>query len=113
MSRTFKLRTHIRIPITCFVDYVGEGLIGTGVVHDLSADGAQIQGLPSQPVTVGKHLALRITLPNQHTPIEIEAAVVQWVQGHEFGVHIVDMSSEGKARVRRFIESAVNLRHAI
>ena len=52
MSRTFKFRTHIRIPVTCFVDYVGEGLIGTGVVQDFSVDGWHIDGLESQPIQV-------------------------------------------------------------
>ena len=108
MSPTFKFRTHIRIPVTCFVDFVGEGLIGTGVVQDFSVDGWQINGLESQPIQVGMSLALRVTLPNQPTPIEVEAATVQWVRGREFGVHVVSMSSEVEARVKRFIESVVN-----
>ena len=89
MSPTFKFRTHIRIPVTCFVDYVGEGLIGTGVVQDFSVDGWHIDGLESQPIQVGMSLALRVTLPNQTTSIDVEATTVQWVRRREFGVQVV------------------------
>ena len=113
MSGTFQFRTHSRMPITCFVDYVGEGLIGTGVIQDFSVDGWHIKAFKSQPIKVGMSLALRVNFPNQDIPIEIETALVQWVKKREFGVHVVDMSSEVEARVRQFIESVVNLRHAI
>ena len=113
MSGTFQFRTHSRMPITCFVDYVGEGLIGTGVIQDFSADGWHIKAFKSQPIKVGMSLTLRVNFPNQPVPIEIETALVQWVKMREFGVHVVDMSSEVEARVRQFIESMVNLRHAI
>jgi PilZ domain len=113
MSGTFQFRTHSRMPITCFVDYMGEGLIGTGVIQDFSVDGWHIRAFKSQPIKVGMSLALRVSFPNHHIPIEIETAVVQWVKKREFGVHVVDMSSEVEARVRQFIESVVNLRDAI
>ena len=113
MSGTFQFRTHSRIPITCFVDYMGEGLIGTGVIQDFSADGWHIRAFKSQPIKVGMSLALRVSFPNDHIPIEIEPAVVKWVKKREFGVHVVDMSSEVEARVRQFIESVINLRDAI
>lgn len=113
MSETFQFRTHSRIPIICFVDYVGEGLIGTGVIQDFSVDGWQIKAFKSQPLKVGMSLVLRVNLPNQPIPIEVETAVVQWVTKREFGVHVVGMSSEVEARVRQFIESMANLPHAI
>src|SRR6185436_9787498 len=113
MSRTFEFRTHRRMPITCFVDYVGEGLIGTGVTQDFSVDGWRIKAFKSQPIKVGMRLALRVNLPNQHIPIEIEMATVQWVDRREFGVHVVGMSPEVEARITQFIESVANLREAI
>jgi PilZ domain-containing protein len=113
MSGTFQFRAHSRMPITCFVDYMGEGLIGTGVIQDFSVDGWHIKGFKSQPIKVGMSLALRVTLPSQRTPIEVETALVQWVNKREFGVHVVGMSPEVEDRVRHFIDSVVNLRHAI
>lgn len=98
MRQNLKSRTRIRIPITCFVDYVGDGVIGTGVVQDFSGDGWHITAIEPQPIQVGMSLALRVTLPNQATPITVEAVTVQWVRGREFGVHAVRISSEVAAR---------------
>ena len=89
MSRTFIPRTFTRIPITCFVDYVGNGVFGTGVIQDFSSDGWHITAIESRPIQVGMSLALRVTLPNQATPIDVEATTVQWVRGREFGVQVV------------------------
>ena len=105
MSPKFTFRTHVRIPVSCFVDYVGDGLIGTGVVQDFSVDGWRISG--EQPARVGMDLALRVMLPREPAPIEVEAATVQWVRGREFGVHIVRMSAEAEVRLRRWIESVL------
>ena len=113
MSGTFEFRTHSRIAITCFVDYVGEGLIGTGVTQDFSVDGWRIKAFKSQPIKVGMSFALRVNLPNQDIPIEIETATVQWVNKREFGVHVVGMNSEAEARIMQFIESVASLQEAI
>ena len=90
-------RTHIRIPMAYFVNYVGEGLIGTGMVQNFSGDGWHITAIESQPIKVGMSLAFRVTLPNQPTPITVEATTVQWVRRPEFGVHVVSMNSKGEA----------------
>ena len=74
-------------------------MIGTGVVQDFSGDGWHINSIESQPIHVGMSLRLHVTLPNQATPITVEAATVQWVRGHEFGVHVVRISSEDEARI--------------
>ena len=97
MRRTFISRKHIRIPIACFVEYIGDGLIGTGVIQDFSVDGWHITAIESRPIQVGMSLALRVTLPNQPIPIHVEAATVHWVRGREFGVHVVSTSLEGEA----------------
>ena len=113
MSGTFEFCSHSRILITCFVDYVGDGLIGSGVTQDFSIDGWRIKAFKSQPIKVGMSLALRVNLVNHHIPIEIETATVHWVNRREFGVHVVGMSPEVEARIRQFIESVANLREAI
>ena len=97
MGRKFISRSRIRIPITSFVEYEGEGLFGTGVIQDFSVDGWHITAIETRPIQVGMSLALRVTLPNQPTPIDVEAATVQWVRGREFGVHVVNTDSEGEA----------------
>ena len=109
MTQQFIARTHIRIPITWFVDYVGSGLVGTGVIHDFSLEGWRITAIESRPIQIGMYLVLSVTLPNQSTPIKVEAATVQWVNGCEFGVHVVRISAEGEARLaRESVERSIN-----
>lgn len=95
MERKFISRSRIRIPITWFVDYEGEGVFGTGIVQNYSVDGWHITTIEPRPIHVGMSLALRVTLPNQPIPIHVEAATVQWVRGREFGVQVVSTSLEG------------------
>ena len=59
-------------------------LEGTGVMLDLSTGGCRIES----PVTVepGFSLELRIHVPDLEWPLMIEAASVQWVSGHTFGL---------------------------
>ena len=95
MDRTFISRRRIRIPTTWFVDYEGDGVFGTGVAQNFSVDGWRITTIEPRPIHVGMSLALRVTLPNQPIPIHVDAAMVQWVRGREFGVQVVSRSSEG------------------
>lgn len=104
MRRKFISRRHIRIPIDCFVEYIGDGFIGTAVSQDFSVDGWHITAIESRPIQVGMRFALRVTLPTQPIPIQFEGATVQWVRGREFGVHMVRTSSEGKV-IQDFIHS--------
>ena len=79
MSRKFMPRNNIRISITCFVDFIGEGFIGTGMVQAFSGDGWLITAhlISTSPSRHEPHL--RVTLPNQDTPIKVEGATVQRV----------------------------------
>ena len=94
MNRKFISRSRIRIPITWFVDYEGEGVFGTGIVQNFSVDGLHITTIEPRPIHVGMSLALRVTLPNQPIPIQVDAAMVQWVRGREFGVQVVSTNSK-------------------
>ena len=95
MERKFISRSRIRIPVTWFVDYEGDGVFGTGIVQNFSVDGWRITTIEPRPIHVGMSLALHVTLPNQPIPIHVEAATVQWVRGREFGIQVVSPSSEG------------------
>ena len=96
-------RSHSRVPVRCFLYYLGEGLVGTGKVCDLSAKGWRIEG--DKPVSVGMKLTLRVFLPDQPRAIDIEGVLVQWVNGRQFGVEIVHMNAAAEARIREFVHS--------
>jgi hypothetical protein len=103
MATSHSNRSHSRVPVSCFLYYLGEGLVGTGKVCDLSAKGWRIEG--DKPVAVGIKLTLRVFLPDQPRAIDIEGAQVQWVNGRQFGLEIVQMNTAAEARIRKFVGS--------
>jgi hypothetical protein len=66
--------------------YLSEDFLGKGTVWDMSSGGWRIQG--DHQVKIGMRLTLRMDLPEEQVPLEIEQAVVQWISGQDFGVHI-------------------------
>lgn len=96
-------RSHSRVPVSCFLYYLGEGLVGTGKVCDLSAKGWRIEG--DKPVTVGMKLTLRVFLPDQPKAVDIEGVLVQWVNERQFGLEVVNMNAAAEARIHDFVDS--------
>jgi hypothetical protein len=103
MGKQFKPRSHSRIPISCFLYYLGEGVVGTGKVCDLSVKGWRIEG--DKPVSVGMRLTLRVFLPDEPKAIDIEGVMVQWTKDGAFGLENVKINTDAEARITKFIES--------
>ena len=66
---------------------------------DPSTDGCRIES----PVTVepGVSLELRIYAPNIEWPLMIDAASVQWVSGHTFGLAFFWITESEQQRLAR------------
>lgn len=96
-------RTCHRVPVSCFLYYLGEGLIGTGKVCDVSVKGWRIEG--DKPVTLGMKLTLRVFLPDQPKPVDVDRASVQWIKEQAFGVRIMKIQAEAELRIKKFVES--------
>ncbi len=105
MAKSHTSRSHSRVPVSCFLYYLGEGLVGTGKVCDLSVKGWRIEG--DKPVTVGMKLTLRVFLPDQPKAIDVEGVTVRWVKDRVFGLETVKMNAGAEARIQRFVESVV------
>lgn len=103
MAKPPTSRSHCRVQVSCFLYYLGEGVVGTGTVRDLSVKGWRIDG--DKPVTVGMKLALRVFLPDQPKAIDIDGVTVQWVNDRQFGLEVVHMNVEAQARIVEFVES--------
>ncbi|MGQ0812105.1 MAG: PilZ domain-containing protein [Nitrospiraceae bacterium] len=101
ISPGFKLRADCRIAVRCFLYYFGDSFMGTGAVCEVSLKGWRIEG--DHPVTVGMTLALRVFLPDDPKPVEVEQATVQWVKGRHFGLRVIDMKKAAHSRIGRYI----------
>jgi hypothetical protein len=107
MTKQFRPRAHSRVPVSCFLYYLGEGIVGTGKVCDLSVKGWRIEG--DKPVTIGMKLTLRVFLPDEPKAIDVDGATVQWVQGSNFGLENLKIAAPAVIRIRKFVESMTNL----
>ncbi|TKS59159.1 MAG: PilZ domain-containing protein [Nitrospira sp.] len=76
-----------------------------GVVRDLSLNGFRIEGqsgLPRNTIVM-----VRFWLPDQEDSIDIDQAVVRWVNEREFGVQIIALSNEADLRLANHVELAL------
>jgi hypothetical protein len=87
----FVLRPYRRIPTWLILYYLSGECVGKGVVTNLSQSGMRVQG--DHAVEPGIDLALRVTFASDDPPIEIERATVRWVDGYDFGLDLVLVSS--------------------
>ena len=105
MTKRFSIRSYSRFPIECPIYFLGDRFLGKGTVLDLSRVGWRVDG--DQDVYAGSNLALRVYLPDQEFPVKIDRAAVRWSRGQQFGLEIMLMHPEDKARLKRFISSLV------
>ena len=56
-------------------------------------------------VVPGMELIVRLTIPDQDEPVEIQRVVVRWVRGLLFGAKVITVSPDGSDRVATFISS--------
>jgi hypothetical protein len=89
-STRFVLRPYRRIPTWLVLYYLSGESVGKGVVTNLSQSGMRVQG--DHAVEPGLDLALRLTLADNGPTIEIKRATVRWVDGYDFGLHLVRLS---------------------
>jgi hypothetical protein len=80
---------------------------GMGFLHDLSLSGCRVES--RVPVRWGVPLELRIHVPGLDWPLMIDAAQIQWMQGHTFGLAFVDVKDREQQRLATVIaELATN-----
>jgi hypothetical protein len=76
-----------------------------GQVRDLSLNGFRVAGRSGlQPHAI---VMLRIWLPGEESPLDIDQAIVRWVNEREFGVQIIDLSNETDLRLALHVEHAL------
>ena len=89
-----------RIPLQASITYLTPEIMAKGLVIDVSREGLRIES--HDPVHIGMRLALVLYLSNDHEPVMIEDATVQWTNGTHFGVKFVKWSTNAEARLNTF-----------
>jgi hypothetical protein len=71
-------------------------------VRDISLNGFRIEGRSG--VSRNALITVRVWLSDQERSIDIDQAVVRWVNEREFGVQIVALSNEADLRIANHVE---------
>lgn len=102
-SSKFVIRTYHRLPVRCRLYYMGAEFLGKGTVMNLSRNGFRVLG--DHHVVPGMELVVRMSLPDQDEPLEIQRVAVRWVRGLLFGAHVVSMTPDGQRRLANFLSA--------
>ncbi len=102
MIRASTRRMYRRVPTDYQVCYATSSAFRAGVVEDLSLNGFRIRGAAALPRNA--IVMLRLWLPNGAGSIDIDQAIVRWVEEQEFGVQIIALSNEADLRLALHVE---------
>ena len=103
----FVLRPYRRIPIWRVLYYLSGEYVGKGVVTNLSQLGMRIQG--EHAVEPGMALALRLTLTDDGPTLDIERAMVRWVDGYDFGLDFVRISPVARKHIAHLLNQQIRV----
>ena len=102
MERRGYPRFRVQFPIS----FSGDDIAGEGTVLHISKRGWKATIVTSTlSVQQGTYLKLRLSLPDQAPPMDVDSAAVRWAQGREFGLEFLIMGSEDEERLDRFVAS--------
>jgi|SRR5579884_1291235 len=99
-------RTAARIATSCPVSYVGDRVVGSGQVYNLSPHGCAIGGYASVPA--GAQLRLNLHLTGDD-PVLIELGAVRWTADFRFGVEFLLASQQDQARLNSHLRGLTSL----
>ena len=105
----FFVRKNQRIKRLVPVRYLGDKIIGEGIIKDFSLSGSYITGNAS--VSIGAELALQIFIPGDPEPLLIDRATVKWVKDSDFGVDFDTSQSQVTERIAKIISTLVKTQH--
>jgi PilZ domain len=105
----FFVRKNQRLKRLVPVRYLGDGIVGEGIIKDLSLSGSYITG--NAAVSIGAVIALQIFIPGDPEPLLIDHATVKWVKDSDFGVDFDTSQSEVTERIAKIISTLVKTQH--
>jgi hypothetical protein len=96
-------RKNLRFPVQFRSSFSSIGMVGgEGSIVDLSIRGCRIES----PIDVhpGASLDVRIKVVEDEPPIHIQAAIVRWIRGGEFGLEFEVIIPTEWAHLKEFVK---------
>jgi hypothetical protein len=87
-----------RLPVQARVGFAGQR---EGTLRNLSMGGCQMES--DNPGHPGDYLLLRVFLPDDPTPLQINSAAVRWSHGKDFGVAFLAVQTQEQERLHRYL----------
>ncbi|MBS0169747.1 MAG: PilZ domain-containing protein [Nitrospira sp.] len=101
----FQVRSFRRFPIQCSIYYSCDQFHGSGMAWNLSLTGWRVDG--THPVEPGMLVTFCIFLPDQHSTVFVERAIVRWSRGQEFGIEVESIKADERARLEQFVTALI------
>jgi c-di-GMP-binding flagellar brake protein YcgR len=89
-------RKEVHLPVS----FIGDAR-GGGTVRNLSRDGCKIES--EGQILVTQLLVLRISVPQEISPVVIDVAAVRWSKSPIFGVQFMSMKEADQQRLDRYL----------
>ncbi len=96
-------RKHQRYQFQCEIWFPGEEMPEACTLSNLSVGGCKVDSKAS--VYIGMYLMLRVCLPGQGAPVQVDQAAVRWAKEQVFGLDFISMRPEEQARLRHFVST--------
>ena len=95
-----------RVQFRTVVSSIGTVREGMGTVFDLSLGGCRVEApFTTQPSQL---MELRIYDPDLNWPMMVDGAVVQWVQGHTFGLRFLRLRKDEEDRLAQVLATVID-----
>ncbi len=76
---------------------------GSGMASDLAVGGCTV--VSDTRVSPGVQMELRLYLPEDIMPVDVDRAVVRWAKGRKFRIEFISMQSEAQERLHRLVDT--------
>ena len=106
-NASLDLRRSPRFESRGSVTFEGEGHAGSGKIFNVSSWGCGVESITD--VIPGIYVGVRLSLPDQANPVEIELAAVRWSARRRFGVEFLSVSQPSRRTLEQFLERRVGL----
>ena len=94
-----------RLALSCRLFFFGDHDVeGEGTLLDISTSGCRASS--SVAVQMGMRLKLSLFLADHQWPLRVDAALVRWVKGQEFGLEFTSIRPAQRERVRALVMKA-------
>lgn len=96
-------RQHPRFRTQLRVVFSGPNILADGQVTDLALGGCAVES--ATRITPGMPLALRLSLPGESIPLEVNLAVVRWAEEAKCGMQFLVVPTESQQRLGLFLSN--------